>query len=240
VARFAGNFCWQIRLEDEGRTQVCYKYRAPAEDPCYGTDRQRFATNLWEAPEVGRPGASTFGLNATDGIYAGWGGAVPRGGGGFPIYRPEHWAFAGTGLHYGDLLGAQAKVFGYEVDGLKYEMRNGLPFPARESGAPDGLEILAVGQASLVEEGESVDFDDAFIGHLDAAFLARTLLGSDDAAAIERIKRTNGMIVHFPKGKGEVFHAGSCEWVAGLLRRDPMVERVTKNVIERYLKAGAA
>ena len=24
-ARFGGNFCWQIRLEDEGKTQVCYK-----------------------------------------------------------------------------------------------------------------------------------------------------------------------------------------------------------------------
>lgn len=238
VARFAGNFCWQIRLEDEGATQVCYKYRAPAEDPYYGTDKQRFVTNLWEAPEVGRPGAATFGLNATDGIYVGWGGAVPRGAGGFPIYRPEHWAFKGTGLHYGDVLGARSRIFGYEVDGLKYEMKSGLPYPAQDSGAPAGLEILALGQASLVEEGESVDLDDVFIGHLDVTFLAKTLLGSDDAQAIERIKRSNGMIVNFPRGKGEVFHAGSCEWIAGLIRRDPMVERVTRNVIERYLKDG--
>ena len=35
VARFAGNFMWQTRLEDEGRRQVCYKYRARAEDPIY-------------------------------------------------------------------------------------------------------------------------------------------------------------------------------------------------------------
>lgn len=238
VARFAGNFCWQIRLEDEGATQVCYKYRAPEEDPYHGTDRQRFVTNLWESPEVGRPGASTFGLNATDGLYVGWGGAVPRGAGGFPIYRPEHWAFKGTGLHYGDVLGAASKVFGYEVDGLAYEMRNGLPYPTATSGAPDGLEILAVGQASLVEEGESVDFNNVFIGHLDVTFLARTLLGSEAPEAIEHIKRSSGMMVNFPKGKGEVFHAGSCEWVAGLIRRDPMVERVTRNVIERYLRDG--
>ncbi len=45
------------------------------------------------------------------------------------------------------------------------------------------------------------------------------------------------MIVTFPRGKGEVFHAGSCEWVAGLLRRDPMVEMVTKNVLDRYLRS---
>jgi hypothetical protein len=64
VARFAGNFLWQIRLEDEGRTQVCYKYRARAEDPFYGGPEAHLTTNCWEAPEVGRPGALTFGLNA--------------------------------------------------------------------------------------------------------------------------------------------------------------------------------
>ena len=46
-------------------------------------------------------------------------------------------------------------------------------------------------------------------------------------ANLEKVKRGNGMIVNFPRGKGEVFHAGSCEWVAGLLRQDAMVERVT-------------
>ena len=57
AARFAGNFMWQTRLEDEGRRQVCYKYRARAEDPAYlqGGDVTR-ATNSWEAPEIGRPG----------------------------------------------------------------------------------------------------------------------------------------------------------------------------------------
>ena len=45
------------------------------------------------------------------------------------------------------------------------------------------------------------------------------------------------MIVNFQRGKGEVFHAGSCEWVAGLLRRDAMVEKVTGNVLDRYLGA---
>ena len=43
------------------------------------------------------------------------------------------------------------------------------------------------------------------------------------------------MIVNFKQGRGEGFHAGSVEWVAGLLRRDPQVERVTSNVLRRYL-----
>ncbi|UCH38685.1 MAG: hypothetical protein JSU67_10955, partial [Gammaproteobacteria bacterium] len=117
VARFAGNFMWQTRLEDGGLTQVCYKYRARDEDPMRDTAR---ITTSWEAPEIGRPGALTFGLNALHGVYAGWGGCVAFGAGGFPIYRPGHWAFDGTGLGYGDVLGAQSRIFAYEVDGLDY------------------------------------------------------------------------------------------------------------------------
>ena len=66
--------------------------------------------------------------------------------------------------------------------------------------------------------------------------MAKSLLaGGDDRAAVERVKRGSGAIVNFRRGAGEVFHAGSCEWVAGLLRRDPMVERVTANILDRYL-----
>ncbi|MDX8449888.1 N,N-dimethylformamidase beta subunit family domain-containing protein [Mesorhizobium captivum] len=235
VARFAGNFMWQTRLEDEGRRQVCYKYRARAEDPVYSGDNIRRATSSWEAPEIGRPGALTFGLNATNGIYAGWGGCAPRGVRGFPVYRPQHWAFAGTGLYYGDLLGAESHIYGYEVDGLDYEIRHGLPYPSATSGAPDGLEILAVALASLVEESDDIAPEDQFFGDSDGRFVAETLLGEASDANLEKIKHANSMIVNFKRGKGEVFHAGSCEWVAGLLRQDAMVELVTRNVLNRYL-----
>ena len=152
VAHFAANFLWQIRLEDEGNTQVCYKYRAREEDPVRGTNLERRLTTGWEAPEVGRPGADTFGLNASRGVYALWGGCTPRASGGFTVYRPEHWAFEDTDLYYGDLLGASPRVFGYEVDGLAYTVRDGLPFPTHEDGAPDEIEILAMGLATSVEE----------------------------------------------------------------------------------------
>ena len=236
AARFAGNFMWQTRLEDEGRRQVCYKYRARAEDPAYREGDVRRATNSWEAPEIGRPGATTFGLNSTKGVYAGWGGCTPRGVRGFPVYRPEHWAFAGTGLFYGDVLGQESHVYGYEVDGLDYEIRNGRPHPTAESGAPDGLEILAMGMASQVEEADFLEPQDQFFGDEDGRFIAETLYGEASDENLEKVRYSNGMIVNFPQGKGEVFHAGSCEWVAGLLRKDAMVERVTANVLDRYLK----
>ncbi|ESX58093.1 hypothetical protein X759_36580 [Mesorhizobium sp. LSHC420B00] len=238
VARFAGNFGLQIRLEDEGRLQICYKNRARAEDPIFNGGDVSRATTMWETPEVGRPGARTFGLNASNGVYAGWMGCVPRGVRGFPIYRPEHWAFAETGLFYGDVLGAESHIFGYEVDGLDYEIRNGLPYQSPTSGAPDGLEILAVGMATQVEWSADLAFDDLTMGDADARADAEALFGEVNSDNMEKLKRGCGMIVNFKLGKGEVFHAGSCEWVAGLLRNDSMVERVTCNVLNRYLGRG--
>jgi hypothetical protein len=237
VARFAGNFMWQTRLERGGKSQVCYKYRARAEDPVYKSADPSRTTGSWEASETGRPGALTFGLNATSGLYAGWGACAPRGARGFPVYRPEHWAFAGTGLCYGDLLGAQGHAFGYEVDGLDYIIRGGLPEPTATSGAPHGLQILALGLSSLKEERMDVPFDDRFLSDDDAKFVAEILTGERSDAAVDRVKRGAGMIVNFARGRGEVFHAGSCEWAAALSRRDPMVERVTANVLARYLGA---
>ncbi len=236
VARFAGNFMWQTRLEREGKAQVCYKYRARAEDPVFRSADPSRTTGSWEAPETGRPGALTFGLNATNGLYAGWGGCAARGVRGFPVYRPEHWAFAGTGLSYGDLLGAAGHAFGYEVDGLDYIVRGGLPEPSETSGAPAGLAILALGLSSLEEESTELPPGNRFLSDDDARYVAEIRFGDQSAAAIDRVKRGAGMIVNFTRARGEVFHAGSCEWVAALLRRDAMVERVTANVITRYLR----
>src|SRR3546814_7989989 len=58
MARFAGNFLWQVRLEDEGRRQVCYKARAHAEDPVAGTAEADRLTCAWEEPAVNWPGAT--------------------------------------------------------------------------------------------------------------------------------------------------------------------------------------
>lgn len=239
VARFAGNFMWQTRLEASGKRQICYKYRARAEDPVYRSGERTRTTGCWEAPEIGRPGAATFGLNATDGLYAGWGGCGARGVRGFPVYRPEHWAFAGTGLGYGDLLGSEGHAFGYEVDGLPYVIRNGMPEALPSGGAPPELSILALGMATLREEPRpQAAIDDRFMGDDEAQYVAELRFGDPSEAAIERVKRGAGMIVHFARGAGEVFHAGSCEWVAALLRGDPMVARVTANVLDRYLAGG--
>jgi hypothetical protein len=110
-----------------------------------------------------------------------------------------------------------------------------LPRPAEDSGAPDGLQILGLGLSSLKEESADIPADDQFLSDEDARFVARTLVGNDKPEAVDKVKRGAGMMVNFPMGDGEIFHAGSCEWIAGLQRKDPMVERVTANVMNRYL-----
>ncbi len=235
VARFAGNFMWQIRLEQEGRAQICHKYLATRNDPYMASGPRHLVTESWEAAEIGRPGALTFGLNATRGLYASWSGCSPRGAKGFPVYRPDHWAFEGTGLYYGDVLGAKSVIFGYEVDGLDYEIKGGLPYVASGEQVPEGLEILALGLSSTIEEGPTIVAGKVFLGSEDAEYVASVLKGSSDAQAVEATKRGCGMIVNFRRGRGEVFHAGTCEWVAGLLRQDEMVIQVTRNVLDRYL-----
>ena len=232
VARFAGNFMWQTRLEAEGQRQICYKYKARTEDPL--RDTRRISTS-WEAAEIARPGALSFGLNATRGIYAGWGGCTAFGAGGFPVYRPEHWAFEGTGLGYGDVLGAESRIFAYEVDGLDYVIRQGLPYPSAEEIVPEDIEILGLGLASNNEVGRGVDQSELFLQSEDCAFIADILYGQVNPETTSLVSRGSGMIVSFTKGLGEVFHAGSCEWIAGLLRRDPQVEQVTRNVLARFL-----
>ena len=45
------------------------------------------------------------------------------------------------------------------------------------------------------------------------------------------------MMVSFKRGAGEVFTAATCDWVVGLIDRDPFVEKVTRNVLDRFLAA---
>jgi hypothetical protein len=171
-----------------------------------------------------------MGLSGAYGIYSGWSGCVARGSGGFTIYRPEHWVFEGTTLGYGDVLGAEARIFGYEVDGLEYEVRGGLPYPVNA----EGVEILALSLATTVETSGDPD---PFIGQDDANAVARALYGEVTPETLDRVSRGAGMIAHYRRGAGEVLNAASCNWVAGLIAGDPLVERVTRNVLDRF--AGA-
>lgn len=234
LARFAGNYFWQIRLEDDGDRQVCYKYEAHARDPVMGTPDEPLATTLWEDPVVNYPGAATMGLNGSRGVYVGVGGFMPRGQRGFTVYRPDHWAFDGADTYFGDILGSDAGVYGFEVDGVDFNFRNGLPYPTFSDGAPDTLQILAMGPASLVEEDHANPGTRLYVGDSDGAFIASMRFPEDASADAETVRYGAGMMAVFQRGQGEVFNAASCEWIMGLVHGDHAAETVTRNVLRRF------
>lgn len=232
VARFAGNFLWQIRLDRAAQKQIAWKYDARRLDPEAGTSCM---TSAWEDPQIDHPGARTFGVNALRGIYAAFGGMARRAARGFNVFRPEHWAFAGTGLGYADMFGDEANIFGFEMDGVEYTFADGLPVPTGEDGAPAGLSILAMGFATLAESGLPEFESSLMLGDGDAQF-RNSLLGEASSESLERHKRGSGMIVHFARGAGEVFTAGTCEWVNGLIEGDCYTQQITRNVLDRFGK----
>ena len=138
VAFLSGNTaCWQVRIEDDGQTLVGYK-EAFHDDPVLGTDRQGRLTTLWSDALLGRPENAMTGVSFIRGGYHRIGRNVGRGAGGYTVQRPEHWVFEGTGVTYGDLIGADAVTVGYECDGCHIEVR-------RRPAVPDRLRRHAVG-----------------------------------------------------------------------------------------------
>jgi hypothetical protein len=237
-AIFSGNTSfWQVRLEDDGATMVAYKGAAGARDPVVGTSRDHLRTSFWSDPAIGRPETSTIGLTFTRGGYARVGWGTPRSSGGYTVQRPEHWAFAGTDLRYGDQLGAPSVVVGYETDGCALTMHDGLLRPTHEDGAPDSLEVLATAPARLLSNTATVseipkalwaDVD----GPGDLEGVAAGLFGSASPEHVARIAHGHCVMAAFTRGAGTVFNAGSTDWVYGL-EHDADVQRVTRNVLDR-------
>lgn len=230
LARFAGNFFWQTRLSADLLTQSCFKSRAEAEDPAM-RDAPTRLTSYWDHPQIGRPAVATMGLTGSAGVYAGWSRCAAHGAGGFTIYRPEHWVMRGSGLGYGDVLGRDSRIFGYEVDGIDYTLTQGLPFAAEGTGLQGPLTIVGLSPATTLAHATGAHDADAFIGTLDAEELAATIYGGLTPETLARATRGNGAMAEYRRGKGAVFNAGSCEWVAGLIARDKAVETVTRNIL---------
>jgi hypothetical protein len=144
VMRTGGNLMWKVRWDAENNRQTYYKHGRRKEDPMYEEGKRERLTVGWhhfESPTENP--VTTWGVNGHKGVYANTGGATPRGSGGFTVYRNKHWVFEGTDLYYGDILGRIVPVVGWEVDGVDYTFRHGLPYPTGEDDAPDTLEILA-------------------------------------------------------------------------------------------------
>lgn len=239
LARFAGNYEWQVRYDPGAARQTTYKFSAAESDPAANDPRTKSRTTAsWDDPVVGRPGALTMGLTGSRGVYVRSFAAAPRASGGYTVYRPRHWAFSDCDLYYGDQLGAASNVFAYEVDGLDYTIIDGLPYATGADGIePAAVDILAMGLASMEEDHGNRETD-LWGGDAETRYKAKILYGDTSPEALERASRGNGMMVVYRRGRGRVFNAGSCEWVNGLIDREPFIERITQNVLDRFLAPG--
>jgi hypothetical protein len=237
LAVFSGNTCfWQVRYEDDGQTMVCYKDQAHAKDPVMGTARQQYLSSLWSDPLIGRPENKTTGLSFTRAGYARMGEAVPRGSGAYTIYRPDHWAFANTGLRYGDLLGLGSFVVAYETDGCELILQNGLPVPTHADGTPENFTILATSPAHLISINSTVcEAPAALWASLDPPgeleFIATRLYGDASPENTAKLAHGNTVMGIFTRG-GTVLNVGSTDWAYGL-DDNALIQQVTRNILNR-------
>jgi hypothetical protein len=237
-AILSGNTCfWQVRYSAGHESMICYKAAARRADPVRGTDRAQSLTSCWSDPLVGRPETTTIGLSFTRGGYSRVGDATPRASGGYTVQEPDHWVFAGTGLRYGDELGASATVVGYEVDGCALTLTAGRLCATGEDGAPATLEVLADAPAHLISiTDDRCEAPPALWASVDPPgdleWVSSILFGDASLENTSRITNGHAVMAVFTRGNGTVFNAGSANWCYGL-GADPLVERITRNVVER-------
>jgi len=235
VAFFSGNTAfWQVRSEDDGRTMVCHKL---SDDPMTDGVPDERRTSIWSDPRIGRPETAMTGVTFTRGGYARIGQGVPRGAGGYTVWRPDHWLFDGTDLRYGDVLGVEHTVVGYECDGCALSLRDGLPVPTHEDGCPDGFEILATAPAHLWSKGADHDeYPPGLTPLRDIGELQETaaiLFGDPSPAGTDRITNGHAVLGTYERDGGIVFTTGCTDWTFGLAGGDPAVQLITANVLDR-------
>ncbi len=233
LAIFSGNTAfWKVRFEEDGARFICHKWKGFEADPAVTAD-PLLGTHLWSHKAFARPEAAITGLTFLFGGYHRLGLCVARGAGGYTVYDETHWALTGADLFYGDLIGADLPLLGYENDGCRLVFdRNGRLKPVATLGVPDGLEIIAMAPCAFGEEsGRGYA---PIIPPENLPIIARDVFGEEGVQAEDRILRGHAVMASFRRGKGEVFNGGTTEWAHGLAARDPFVETITRNVLQRF------
>ena len=146
VGFLTGNTCWwQIRLEDDKSSLVCYKdYKL---DPLLGRDNAR-VTNRWHQFPLFRSACSLVGEAFEYGSILGYLNrrreSFPsrENDDGFTIINSDHWLFGGTGLKDGDLLGTKSGLLAYETDGAKLIWEGEKPVVSFDTGTPLSYMLL--------------------------------------------------------------------------------------------------
>ena len=212
VAFFSGNTCcWQVRSEDNGHALTCYKQWYNV-DPLYRTGDPRLLSTLWGHHLVGRPENELTGVGFLWGGYHRSHGQFMDGPASYEVHRPDHWIFAETDLKQGTRFGGEETIVGYECDGCEIEWRDGLPFPTCNDGTPKSFTILGTCPARW-HPGDCFWYD-----------------------RFPEDRIGNSVMGTYTKG-GTVFTCGSTDWAHGLRGKTPVVEQITRNILNKLSAA---
>ena len=236
---FSGNtMFWQVRPTEGangGPAMIGHKYSAHDTDPVVATEPTAMS-GMWADPLVGRPEWSFLGAGSAHGLYHRFGTATARGVGGFVVYRPDHWLLAGTGLGYGDVLGRDDGIVGYETVGLPIQIDElGLPVARHHDGFPADIEIVGLTPSTNLGLGDYPKSIAALSDQGDLEFVADRIHGGITPENLAKARHGNAAMLTcrpYPSG-GEVVTVGTTDWAFGL--GDPLVSQVTANALERFL-----
>ena len=211
VAFFSGNTCcWQVRSEDKGAALTCWKQWYNL-DPIFRKGDPKLLSTLWSHHLVQRPENQLTGVGFLWGGYHRSHGQFMDGPASFITHRPKHWVFKGTNLKRGARFGGKDTIVGYECDGCEMKWEKGLPFPTGRDGTPKTFTILGTCPARWAP-GDSLWYDRFPKDRIGAAVM--------------------GVYTR----SGTVFTAGTTDWAHGLRGKDPAVERITRNLLDRLSK----
>jgi hypothetical protein len=140
LAIFGANTCWwQMRLEDGGRTMICY--RDALADPVLTAGRPELTTVEWSSAPVCRPENAMTGLSYRLGAGCWTPSMDPMYDEEYIVRFADHWVFKGTGLVDGDRFGRGC--LGYETDAADLDERDGSPRVTGRDGTPGSFTVLA-------------------------------------------------------------------------------------------------
>jgi hypothetical protein len=211
MAFFSGNTCcWQVRSEEDGRALTCWKQWYNL-DPLYAKGDHRLLSTLWSHHLIGRPENQLTGVGFLFGGYHLSHGQFMDGKGAFRAHRPDHWVFAGSGLERDQEFGGKHTIVGYECDGCELQWTDGVPEATHRDGTPPSFVVLATCPARWHPD--------------DSEWYERWEQGRTGAACMGVYTRG-----------GTVFTAGTTDWAHGLRGGDEVVERITRNVLDRLSK----
>ena len=243
LVSFSGNtIFWRVRRSsgtNSGPTMVCHKY-ASLPDPDNPDSAGDLAeqdplhpgpiTGMWADPLVDEPEWTLLGAGSAFGLYHRFGQATPQGVGGYLISRPEHWLLAGTGLRYGDVLGRDHGVVGYETVGCPLTLDDyHQPQPSEDSlrrGVPANTEIVGWVPSGNVGVGEYPKSIAALSDQGDLEFIAERVF-ADDPDPIRRARQGNSVLATVGNN---VVTVGTTDWVFGLAD-DAQVAQITRNAL---------